>query len=228
MSRNHSITAAVLGLALLLTGQTEARAQENIVGVKGGVNSSNFNQSSSTGTEPLGATSAKSGLMGGLYAAFGLTEIFGLQLEAVYTQRGVKSDEPQEATSAKLSLDYVQFPALVTARIPLNGTRLRPLLYAGPAIAFETSCDISGTVEAVEVSFDCDAPEVNMERKKTDFGLMFGAGLEYPMGGIVLGAEARYTLGLTNLNDDPQTQADERVRSRTWSFLATIGIPFEL
>jgi hypothetical protein len=60
-----------------------------------------------------------------------------------------------------------------------------------------------------------DCEEFEAVLKGTDFGLVFGGGLD--LGRLSLGA--RYTLGLTNLNDGPSVSSDEEFKSRSLSFL---------
>jgi hypothetical protein len=222
MSKMRSVAAAV-GAALMLAGQAELAAQEHILGLKGGINSFNVRQNSNL--QPLDDTESQTNWAGGLYAAFGLHRVIGFQLEAIYSRRSIRAVDADEPIEAELRSDYFAFPLLVTARIPLNRTRLRPLVYAGPAVSFESKCEIEGTAGGIAASFDCDDSEVQLERKTTDWSLLFGGGVEYPVGRAVLGAEVRYSLGLTNLNGDAASRDVEWLKSDMWEFMVTLGIP---
>ena len=101
-------------------------------------------------------------------------------------------------------------------------------LYVGPQVAFETRCQVTGEDDGVSVSFDCDSPELDdaLQTKATDFGLVFGGGLEILYSRLTVQLDARYNLGLTNLND-AEDASEVSVKSRGWSFMLGLGIPVE-
>lgn len=226
MSKKHSAAVGALAAALLLAAPTVLRAQEHLVGLKGSINLYDVRLSESV--EGVASVSSKRNWAGGLYAAFGLSEVIGIQLEALYSRRAFGAEDPVDGVNAELRTGYLQFPALLTARIPLAGTGLRPLLYAGPMVSLESACDLHGTMEGVSASVDCDDPEIDFDRATTDWSVLLGGGIEYPVGAIVLGAEVRYSLGLTNLNGDPQTRDEQSVRSKMWEFMVALGVPIQL
>ena len=95
---------------------------------------------------------------------------------------------------------------------------LRPAIYAGPVVSFETGC----TVSVSEVSVDCnDGDDGFVDRKTTDWGAAFGANLDFILGPVILILDARYQLGLTNLADVPDS--DEEVKNRVWQIMAGVG-----
>ena len=51
---------------------------------------------------------------------------------------------------------------------------------------------------------------------------MFGANLDVFVGPVILTLDARYQLGLTNLNDDPDAP-DESVKNQLWQIMAGLG-----
>jgi hypothetical protein len=54
---------------------------------------------------------------------------------------------------------------------------------------------------------------------------VFGGGLEIPVSRLTLQLDARYNLGLSNLNAG--TDASEvNLENRGWSFAAGLGMPF--
>ncbi len=143
----------------------------------------------------------------------------GLQLEALYSQRRV-TDQDEDVD---LKFSYFEIPLLFTVKFSVADTPMRPILFAGPSISFESKCEVSGEEDGTTVSFDCDDPEVAVERKKTDWAAVFGVGVDYPVGDFLIGGEWRYNLGLTNLNDDSETSSFETVKSRGWAILLTVG-----
>ena len=99
----------------------------------------------------------------------------------------------------------------------LDAGMLRPAIYAGPVVSFETSCDLA--VSGVP-TVSCDDDEDGFDsRKTTEWGIDFGANLDVFLGPIMLVADIRYQLGLTNLSEFP----DEEFKTRMWQLMAGIG-----
>ena len=92
-------------------------------------------------------------------------------------------------------------------------------------MSFESKCEVSGEENGTTVTLDCDDPGLEVERTKTDWAIVFGVGVDYPVGNFLVGGEWRYNLGLTNLNSDSATQSFETVKGRSWAILLTVGYP---
>ena len=90
---------------------------------------------------------------------------------------------PDEGSEGHFNVAYLEIPLLAEVMVPLSAdSRVSPHLIAGPSIALELSCGISGTISGITVSSDCDAPDLGIERKTTDIGLIFGGGIEIQAG----------------------------------------------
>ena len=199
-----------------------AGAQEITVGGKGGLNISNLSVDAPDAPD-FGFDSQTDFLVGG-FVQFGLGEFFAVQPVVFYSQRGAKAKNQDPAV--KLNLNYIEVPLLLMARLTSREAPLYPFLYAGPQVSFETRCRVTGEQDGVTASFDCDAPELDggLETAKTDFGLVFGGGLEILYSRLTIQLDARYRLGLTNLNaaDDA---SEVSVKSKGWSFMLGAGVP---
>ena len=212
-----TIVRMALPLALLIS--VPLQAQDITVGVKGGINIADV--SSDAFDLDDADLSSKTGFVGGAYANFGLGGVFAIQPEVLYSQKGFKLDETGSPLEASLKTNYFEIPVLLKAQFPL--TMLRPAVYAGPVVSFETSCKLGLTDGDTSLDFDCDSDDADVsDRKKTDFGAVFGANLDLFVGPLVLTIDGRYQLGLTNLNDDPEAP-DESVKTRVWQFMAGVG-----
>jgi len=211
-----TIVRMALPLALLIAFPLQA--QDITVGVKGGINIADV----STDVPDLeNLTSSKTGFVGGAYANFGLGGVFAIQPEVLYSQKGFKGEETGSPIEAAFKTNYFEIPVLLKAQFPL--TMLRPAVYAGPVVSFETSCKLGLTDGDTSVDFDCDSDDADAgDRNKTEFGAVFGANLDLFVGPLVLTVDGRYQLGLTNLNDDPDAP-DESVKNRVWQFMAGVG-----
>lgn len=197
-----------LPLALLIAAPLQA---QTTIGVKGGINISNVD----TDIQDISdLADSKTGFVGGGFATFGLGDLFALQPELLYSQKGFKAEELGQ--TAELGTNYFEIPVLLKAQFQL--AMLRPAVYAGPVVSFETGC----TISASGLSVDCDAEgDGFVDRKKSDWGAVFGANLDFFVGPVTLILDARYQLGLTNLADVPE--ADESVKNRVWQIMGGVG-----
>jgi hypothetical protein len=84
-------------------------------------------------------------------------------------------------------------------------------------VAFESSCKFAGTDEV-----DCDDPDLAIMTTSTDFGLTFGGGLSFEVGGAEVGVDVRYTLGLTTIDDDDDPWD---LKNKVISIMGTVGFP---
>jgi hypothetical protein len=211
------LVSIALAAIISLAASSAALAQTTF-GVKGGANIAEV----STNVPDLeDLTSSKTGFVGGAFATFGLGTIFALQPEVLYSQKGFKAADDVFDIDAQLKTNYFEIPLLLKAQLAL--VLVRPAIYAGPVVSFETSCKVAGSEGGIDISVDCDDDLDGFEsRKKTDWGAVFGANIDFMLGPIVLILDGRYQLGLTNLNDDPAAP-EEEVKTRMWQFMAGVG-----
>jgi hypothetical protein len=123
------------------------------------------------------------GLTAGFYGAY---EFHNMQ-ETVYlsvlpgisyTMKGFRVDD------LKINLDYLELPILLKARIPLDAP-VDPYLLIGPFVGINVVRSIS----------DTGSTTVYTAEKKTDFGLIVGAGTELEQN---LSVDLRATFGFVN------------------------------
>jgi len=197
-----------LPLALLIATPLQA---QTTLGVKGGINIATVDTNVSDISDLV---DSKTGFVGGGFVTLGLGSLFALQPELLYSQKGFQVDEFGE--TVKFNANYIEIPVLLKAQFKL--AMLRPAVYAGPVLSFETSCSLS----ALEVSVDCDDETAGVgERKTNERGAVFGANLDFILGSITLILDGRYQLGLTNLDDDPDS--DDSVKNNVWQIMAGVG-----
>ncbi|MDX1393294.1 MAG: porin family protein [Gemmatimonadota bacterium] len=209
MRNVRKFLTAMAVAAVLLPGSVAA--QDVLIGVKGGINSANV----SLDPEEFD-TSARTAFVGGLFAEFGLSDLFAIRPEALYSGKGFKGSEG--TAELEFKANYIEIPVLLVAR--LGSSSVQPVLFAGPVIAFESSCDVSASDTGLSFDSPCDEFDEGIETKSTDFGAAFGAGVEIDLGGFFLLGDARYNLGFTDVADDEEAS----VKNRGWSFQGGIGI----
>lgn len=193
--------------AVGFAGAQEAAAQQNMVGLKGG-----FVAAELTGNLEDGLAS-RTGFGLGAFLQVMVGPNWSIQPEALYLAKGASEDEGD----GEVKVNYLQIPMLVQYHLPTPG--VSPRLFAGPSVAFEIGCD----VEEGGVSVECG--ELDINTKSADFGLVFGAGVDIPAGGVVLTLDGRYDMGVTNVSDEPE-EADVEIKNRAWEFFAGVGFPF--
>lgn len=215
-----------LAVAVGLFVTTDLMAQGTLIGGKAGFNVSNPSED----IEEI-QFDTRTDFVGGGFVSFPIGESFAIQPEVLYSRKGATADVVEEGVriDADLKLDYIEIPVLLVARLADQDSSARPIVYAGPAVSFEVKCEVeaSGTEDGVSVSIsaDCDEPSFDdetLDTKGTDFGIVFGGGLEFDAGSAVIIIEGRYNVGLVNLDDS--TDPDD-IKSRTFSFMAGVGFP---
>jgi len=125
--------------------------------------------------------------------------------------------------------DYVEIPLLITGKYPLAGSmRFAPTIFAGPAVAFQTSCTFTsgggtfpGGVYVPVNGARCDSilAQTGSSLRHTDALLVFGGG--FHVGPLVL--LARYDLGLTRLFVVQMTPVD--IKTKAWLMSAGFRLP---
>lgn len=213
MKRTVLLSAVLLSLAAVT-----AHAATCQVGLKGGL-----------ALQKLGGDDAESdqaesrtGFVGGAYLQADFSKNFGLRLESLYFMKGASADSAD--VSVTLKLDYVEFPLLAVAHVPVGETA-RLDLFGGPTFSFNTKAEIEASVGGFSGSVD-----VGDAVKGFDFGLTFGAGMSFDVGSVVVGFDGRYGFSLDSIADqdflgDSGASGDADVKNQGFAFMAFLGMP---
>jgi hypothetical protein len=192
----------IIALLILLPASSTAETQRYI-GVIGGLNFSDLSTKLVTGEE----------LETNLHVAYGAGAVFGfqlrenvfLQLEPHYLLKGGKLliEEPEELPEDELFSPYLDFDfsfieVPILARI-VFGDEVKRYAFFGPSFGFlleaEVEAEFDGTV------YTADIKETT---RNTDFGLLFGTGISFPLGKGLLFVDGRYSAGFANLSKGGQ------------------------
>lgn len=151
-------------IIVLLFVSTATFAQFGL-GIKGGMNFSNFN---------IDDASSRTGYHFGAFAHVPISKNIGIQPEVLFSSQGA------EVLDTKVNLKYVNVPILLRLKLIeiIN-------VHFGPQFGFATKAE-------------SDGDDILDNIKDSDFSLVFGAGLNLPLG---LEAGARYNLGVSDIND---------------------------
>jgi hypothetical protein len=192
---------------LALPGPAAANVQ---FGIKGGGNMAKV--TGADAQDIFGTLKNKVGFVAGVFVAFNMGSVFTLQLEALYTMKGINSTYIDAGTTYadKLSANYIEIPLLLKFRIPTP--LVSPFVFAGPAVGFKLSEKImeNGQVYPDQSFF-----------KNNDYGAIFGGGLNI---GSHFQIDVRYSMGLQKVISTVSGQTPFDVKNGVWS--GTIGIAF--
>lgn len=196
-----------LALALLV-GAPLASAQVPApgsfqAGVKGGLNTAW--QTGDAIDALVDETQPRLGLAAGLVGRYNVTPSFAFQLEALYSQKGVTTED--DALTSKI--DYVEIPVLARVSVPLS-----PLLNAGAYVGPSIGIPVND-----EVDYDLpNIPETDTFDPATDLGATIGVDI----GSGPFFVDARYTFGLSNPYtgeiEDPEDQDELNARNQNVQF----------
>ncbi len=150
----------------------------------------------------------KQGFTGGIVLQFLGEKHAGVQAEFNYSQRGwIENDTSGvEYFRYKNKMDYLEMP--IISHINIGGGKLRGVFNIGPYVGYALNRSITtenvdtGTSETTEYSFD------NKRDNQFDFGLIVGGGMEYRLKVGKITAEARYTVGLGDINKEKIYQSE--------------------
>lgn len=199
--RRAGARAALVAAVAVLGTSGAALAQSDVtLGVRGGVSVASASLDLDTFSDEN-----RTGLVGGAFLAF-QPGLLGLQFEALYHEKGFR----EENGPSDLDLAYLEIPALLKLGLPL--AVIRPGVFGGVAVAFETRCEFQG--------LDCE--DAGLETKGTDLSGVFGADLMIGLGGLSLWADGRYTVGFSDIHEAGDVFED--IKNRSWDFTAGVGI----
>lgn len=160
-----------------------ATAQHANIGIKGGLNVFTIHANNNTSYDTRKSVNL------GLLAHIHLSRQIAFQPELVYSGQGAKFTIAGITTTVKM--DYINVPLLLQYMFD-NGFRIE----AGPQVGFLASAKS----EASNINTD-----VKNSFKSVDFGLGLGIGYIHPPSGF--GVDARYNLGLSNINDNSNVKS---------------------
>ena len=175
----------ILFLAVFLTGLTGwAQDVHPHFGLKGGLNFANLNHESNADLN------SKTSFYLGALAHLHISQHFAIQPELMYSGQGAK----YEASGAKINLNYINLPILAQ-------------YMTGSGFRFQTGPQVGALISA-KVKNDEESTDIKDDYKKVDFSWAFGASYVSNSG---LGIDARYNLGLSNIND-----GDSKIKNRVF------------
>lgn len=136
-----------------------------------------------------------------------------LHAEPMFLQKGSTIDDRGEKVTFKSS--YFELPVMFRYNFQSSGTAM-PYAMAGPSLGYLTGAKF----EAGGSEF-----EAKDQFKSFDFGFGFGGGAKIPKDNLEFFAEARYVLGLANVNNDESDGTT--VKNRGVHVIFGVTVPFK-
>jgi hypothetical protein len=183
-NKKMKISTIVLLFSVLVT--VSAQAQHVNVGLKAGLNLYNVNNSNAVDYN------MKPGLYAGLLGHIHVSKQFAIQPELLYSAQGVSYTV--SGTQTKLKLGYINVPVMLQYMFD-NGFRLQ----AGPQVGFlvNAKSETGGSNTDIKSNY-----------KAVDFAVGAGVGYIHVPSGF--GVDARYNLGLSDINDNSTVKSTNR------------------
>jgi len=177
---------------------------------------------------------------GGAIARINFTPAFAMQTEILYTTKGGRFNEEIDVRGQELNVEggitlgYMEVPLLlrISTTRPDHGPLFYPKpgmtfnVYAGGVAAYRTRSTFSGEITGDLFGLPFDEEFKNnvwYQFNDIDFGIVVGTGFEYGADDTMKYlVDVRYTIGLADIGNDPQTD----ISLRNTSISLMLGIMF--
>jgi hypothetical protein len=187
-------------------------------GIKAGVNMATISG------DDVDDASYAFGVGGGLFMGYKISDMFTLMPEALFMWKGAKETWEDVDAEFTWKFYYVDINVLAKVTVPTEGA-ISPYFMAGPYVGIKASHGWSSDPEPEDPDDGAYIDDLLDEYLKgIDFGLLFGAGVDYVMdNGHTLSLDGRYGLGLVSIFDDVEDEEVD-VKNGTISFM--VGYSF--
>ena len=149
-----------------------------------------------------------------------LGESISLHLEPMYLQKGTKMIMTMEGLgelTGEMNASYIEIPVML--KFEFGANNVRPYIMGGPTIGYRLSAEMKTSFGGEEQTED-----MKETTKDFDYGVVFGGGVSMQMGNNTFFVEGRYSLGLANINDDPE-DPDTTIKTKGIQVFAGITFP---
>ena len=212
--------ATLAALALGATALTAQAQNAKQFGIVGGVDFSSFTGNGADLTSIGLDKGSLTGFAGGFYAAIPIGTSIMLEPEALYVGKGAKYSISETGFSGDLNfnISYIEVPVLFRYNFQSDGG---PYILAGPDVAFNISCSMSGTGDVDLGALDGEscvtvgtAIDIPFDANSVTFGGVVGLGFQRGK----LGLEGRYDFDFSQAFKDIGGTSAE-VKNAAWEIL---------
>jgi Outer membrane protein beta-barrel domain len=196
-----------------------SNAQENVrFGLKAGLNISKLTIS---GINVAPEVNSKLGFHAGAFLAFKISEKFGLQPEALYSNQGYKTSFKDGFNQYKVeaNINYIAIPIMIKF-YPVKKFNIE----VGPQISFLLNhkglVNKQSLIAYNDPAFGNSTVELDFEDKTQSIEFGLNAGVSYQINNNIIGS-ARYNFGISNVNKElisPSGEDQENDRNSVFQF----------
>jgi len=210
MSKFRALFITGLIVFLLCPHQLSAQA-----GLKGGVNFSTLSQKGA-GLVSLSWGSVTGFTVGAFYTA-NVNEYLAFQPELYYSKKGgqLEGSILSVLGSKSIAIHYLELPLLLKLRFPTRSS-MSPSVFVGPYGSLKLSD--KGQIKVLGLKLE----EELIGIKSSDFGLVFGGGIDFKVGNALAILDIRYDLGLVNIAE-PILGVENEMKTRSLILMAGVG-----
>ena len=208
--------ALITGLAHEAHAQPVLPKPPTRFGLVLGLNRADFEGEDTQGSKP------RTGVLLGATLFIPITPAVAFQPELLFSQKGSRIEDP--SGDGTINTNYIEMPLLFRADVPVQGA-VRPFAFLGPAVGVRLSCDLGFSSGGQSETFTCDEfadligdPDIKFNR--IDYGILFGGGIGFSLGGQAVSVGARYNYGMGQIANDGDS------KHRVLSLVGTIEFPF--
>jgi len=197
------------------------------LGAIGGVNLSTLSIDPNQGLD----ISSRTGFAFGAVLVLNLNPMVAIQIEPKYIQSGANVSAEEDGLKIEGSFrgTYTNTPLLL--KLSFGTGTFKPYIiaggYSGILLSAKRKIDkatLDGQDVTNQIPSDERETDIKEQTKALDMGLNFGAGVTIPAGNIQLLFQADYSLGLVNINDDPE-DPDTKIKNRGIQLKAGLVFP---
>ncbi|MES2795563.1 MAG: porin family protein [Bacteroidota bacterium] len=211
-----------------------SEAVSSYIGIRGGYNLSTTQDVLDQLDSELGPSEAEEkflpGYMGGIVINLGISKVFSIQPEILYSQQGLKVVNGSDKIIGKY--DIVNVPLLL--KLAFGSPKVKFFINAGPYIGYKLNQSAEISWSGFELNgkqdFVTEYDALTGEKdNRFDFGAIGGAGFQFNIGGPLLVLEGRYQYGMA----DPTLYKDGKPAEvgnlgHTRVITGTLGLLFPL
>lgn len=219
------LLAAFIGVAFLPASFAQ-------IGIKAGINLANIAQDESIDNYSDYEKKSVVGFQGGLTFDLGISDLFTIQPEVLYIQKGGKSTftaNDNNKLESRYYYNYVEVPVLAKLKFYGDDGGSGFYFLAGPYVALalggkvKTDLTVLGQTTSAEDDFVFNNDDAGERAKRLDYGVSFGGGIKINR----LFLDLRYSYGLNNvLDNDADNTNDDKPFLRHRGIGLTAGVEF--
>lgn len=216
----------VAALSLAIAGATANTSMAQLsIGAKGGGTLNTMSGNTPENTDK----NMTLGYQFGAAVNYGFSDMFSLQPEVNYIQRGGKISSTVTDDYSAMTTNYISVPVLAKAQF--GGEKFKGFVVLGPYAGYwaggKNRTSILGEESKESIDFDNNIDDDGYKQNRIDLGINGGLGMSYAIGRGNIFLDARYGFGLFDTNKY-ETKPEDYKSVANRSVEVSLGYMFRL